>query len=165
MTTSTNWPNPERPGVPMFPEKNGKHVINVDPEGVGSELVYYWKAKHQVWVEYDHEGPDDALDGYDLIGWAYVGPVLTSAQISEMLAGKYSIAVIQTALSVWDALDECDRTDADDMILLEQNGLMHRGIVEDANDFEDLEIGEAVWHFNETGIALVSAIRNMGAAL
>ncbi|ATJ90407.1 hypothetical protein HK16_04010 [Acetobacter senegalensis] len=90
MTTPTNWPNPERPGVPMFPEKDGKHVIDVDPEGNGSDLVYYWIAEHQVWVEYENENeaPDDALDGYDLIGWAYVGPCLTPAQIAEMLAAE-----------------------------------------------------------------------------
>lgn len=88
MTTPTNWPDPNRPGVPMFPDRDGKHIIDVDPEGAGSELVYYWKAKHQVWVEYDYEGPDDALEEYDLIGWAYVGPCLTHTQISELLAGE-----------------------------------------------------------------------------
>lgn len=87
MTTPTNWPNPERPGVPMFPERDMAHVLCTDPEGDGN-LVYYWKAKHQVWVEYDHEGPEDALEGYDLIGWVYVGPVLTPAQIAEMLAAE-----------------------------------------------------------------------------
>lgn len=91
--TDTNWPNPERPGVPMFPERDGKHVIDVDPEGPKNELVYYWKAKHQVWVEYDHEGHDAALEGYDLIGWAYIGPILTPAQISEMLAAERERAV------------------------------------------------------------------------
>ncbi|GBQ10473.1 hypothetical protein [Acetobacter cerevisiae] len=86
--TPTNWPNPERPGYPMFPERDGKHVIDVDPEAPKNELVYYWKAKQQIWVEYDHEGPDDALEGYDLIGWSYIGPVLTPTQINEMLAGE-----------------------------------------------------------------------------
>ncbi|KXV79705.1 hypothetical protein AD953_01325, partial [Acetobacter malorum] len=88
MKPPTNWPNPERPGYPMFPERDGKHVIDVDPEGPKNELVYYWKEKQQIWVEYDHEGPDDALEGYDLIGWSYVGPVLTPEQIAEMLAGE-----------------------------------------------------------------------------
>ncbi|MFT9360707.1 hypothetical protein [Acetobacter okinawensis] len=87
MTTPTNWPNPERPGVPLFPERDGKHVICTDPEGDG-EFVYSWLATHQVWVEYDHEGPENALEGYDLIGWVYVGPVLTPAQIAEILAGE-----------------------------------------------------------------------------
>ncbi|MCG0998152.1 hypothetical protein [Acetobacter persici] len=86
--TNANWPNPERPGVPMFPEQDGKHVIDVDPEGQKNELVYYWIAKDQVWVEYEYQGPDDALEGYDLIGWVYVGPCLTPTQISEMLAGE-----------------------------------------------------------------------------
>ncbi|KAA8387336.1 hypothetical protein FOH24_13765 [Acetobacter tropicalis] len=88
MTTPTNWPTPEQPGVPMFPNRDGKHVIDVDPDGQKNELVYYWKAEHQVWVSYDHEGPDDALEEYDLIGWAYVGPCLTPTQISDMLAGE-----------------------------------------------------------------------------
>ncbi|GAN68300.1 hypothetical protein [Acetobacter orleanensis] len=88
MSNSTNWPNPERPGVPLFPEQDGKHVIDVDPEGQKTELVYYWIAKHQVWIEYEYQGPDDALEGYDLIGWVYVGPCFTPTQISEMLAGE-----------------------------------------------------------------------------
>ena len=93
------------------------------------------------------------------------GPSSPPTQINEMLAGKYSLPVIQTALRVWNALDDCDRTDADDMIFLENNGLMTRGIVEDADDFEDLEVGETVWNFNAAGHALVAAIRsNLGAA-
>lgn len=84
----TNWPNPERPGEPMSPDRDGKHVIDVDPDGQKTELVYYWKAKHQVWVEYDYQGADDALEGYDLIGWVYVGPVLTPTQINEMLVAE-----------------------------------------------------------------------------
>ncbi|MGV4855813.1 hypothetical protein [Acetobacter senegalensis] len=86
MTTPTNWPNPERPGVPLFPWRDGWHVLDTAPKVLGSELVYYWKAEHQVWVEYDYEGLDDALEEYDLIGWAYVGPCLTPTQIAEMLA-------------------------------------------------------------------------------
>lgn len=84
---STNWPDPTRPGVPMFPERDGWHVLCTDPEGDGYS-TYYWLTKHQVWVEYDHEGPDDALEGYDLIGWSYVGHVLTTTQINEMLAAE-----------------------------------------------------------------------------
>lgn len=87
MTTPTNWPNPERPGEPMFPEQDGEHVICTDPEGDG-DSVYYWIAEHQVWVEYDHQGPDDALEEYNLIGWTYIGPVLTPTQINEMLAAE-----------------------------------------------------------------------------
>ncbi|MEZ7136871.1 hypothetical protein [Komagataeibacter sp. SM21] len=109
MTASTNWPNLKQPGVPLFHERDGKHVIDVDPEGAGNELVYYWKAKHQVWVEYDYEGPDDALEGYDLTGWAYVGPFLTHAQIAELLAGerercaKECDAIAIEAASTWKA--------------------------------------------------------------
>ena len=79
MTTQNtgNWPDLERPNVPLFPDRDGKHVINIDPEGIGSELVYYWKTAHQAWVEYEHESEASALAGYDLMGWAYVGPCLT----------------------------------------------------------------------------------------
>lgn len=88
MTIPANWPDPTRPGVPMFPDRDGKHVIDVDPRGQKTELVYYWKAERQVWVEYDYQDADDALEGYDLIGWVYVGPVLTPTQIAEMLAAE-----------------------------------------------------------------------------
>ncbi|MDN7356357.1 hypothetical protein [Acetobacter senegalensis] len=33
MTTPTNWPNPEQPGVPMFPERDGWHWLSNSPNG------------------------------------------------------------------------------------------------------------------------------------
>lgn len=153
--TTQNWPDPKRPGVPMFPERDGWHMLDRD--------VWQWSAKRKAWNDTVLH-PNFVLPKN--MAWRkYYGPVFSPTQINEMLAGKYSLPVIQTALRVWNALDDCDRTDADDMIFLENNGLMTRGIVEDADDFEDLEVGETVWNFNAAGHALVAAIRsNLGAA-
>lgn len=163
--TDTNWPDPARTGVPMFPEYCGEHVLK--EKTTGKEVFASWDAdrpRSPAWdvVALYSQTTETVARYFDYVRCETVK--LTPTQIAEMLAGKYSVEVIQTALRVWDALDECDRTDAKDMMLLEQHDLMYGGIVEAGDDFEDLEIGEPVWHFTDAGTALVSAIRNLGAA-
>ncbi|MCP1233429.1 hypothetical protein [Acetobacter fabarum] len=78
MTTPTNWPNPERPGVPMFPERSGRHHV-------GTHLPF-WYSDIQQWLTMD---PIRAWkEPEDFAGDEYHGPVLTPAQIAEMLAGE-----------------------------------------------------------------------------
>lgn len=72
MTTPGNWPDPERAGVPMFPERDGFHIIG--------RLAWKWHAASELW---------DGVANPDEFGtFYYVGPCLTPAQISEMLAGE-----------------------------------------------------------------------------
>ena len=95
MTTFTNWPNPERLGVPMFPERDGWHIMrcNLSP---GGDYFRYWHSKEELWSEgrcrnldrfiplpkYGHD-PDYVACHYE-----YIGPVLTPTQIAELLAGE-----------------------------------------------------------------------------
>ncbi|MCI1698772.1 hypothetical protein NKW44_11030 [Acetobacter lovaniensis] len=80
MTTSTNWPNSERPGVPLFPEQTLRHVLK--KKDTGEIIIRNWKSDGQHW---------------DMIGYSaqwcsetyfYEGACLTPTQISEMLSGE-----------------------------------------------------------------------------
>lgn len=83
MTTPTNWPNPERPGVPMFPERDGWHMTT--HSGATSPTVSFWCASEGVWKNGASSYPPDYL-AHPMR--RYIGPVLTPTQISEMLAGE-----------------------------------------------------------------------------
>lgn len=73
MTIPTNWPDPLRPGVPMFPERDGWHLLKV----YGGAIIEFWSADNQ---EFDnHYDPDYTI---------YECACLTPAQISEMLAAE-----------------------------------------------------------------------------
>ncbi|WP_415421284.1 hypothetical protein [Acetobacter malorum] len=88
MTPTTNWPNPERPGVPMFPERDGWHILC----GAGSEnpTLFWWHAKEQCYTYPQNimrDGP--FLYSVDVArAYIYHGAVLTPTQISEMMAGE-----------------------------------------------------------------------------
>lgn len=78
--TNTNWPDPKRPGVPLFPEKTLRHALK--KKDSGEIIIRNWKSDGQHW---------------DMIGYSaqwcsetyfYEGPVFTHTQISEMLAAE-----------------------------------------------------------------------------
>lgn len=84
MTTPTNWPNPERPGYPMFPERDGWHALDT-----GQFIhVWHWYAKQKLWER--KPNTDIAHEPKHFSHFLYKGPVLTPAQIAEMLAGSGS---------------------------------------------------------------------------
>ncbi|WP_025828337.1 hypothetical protein [Acetobacter okinawensis] len=84
MTTPTNWPNPERPGVPMFPERDGWHAI-----GLTIKQVKWWDATNKYWWD-SEKRYYLTLDevAFRVPEYRYDGPVLTPAQIAEMLAAE-----------------------------------------------------------------------------
>ena len=91
MTNSKNWPNPERPGVPMFPERDGWHWLSV---GDAAPIPVEWLADHAP-VAFDDWGwalgdYDDDLQSPEKAAKSmrYHGPCLTSMQIAELLAGE-----------------------------------------------------------------------------
>lgn len=81
MTTPTNWPNPERPGVPLFPERDGWHWISY----CGTPRPLFWSAKSNTW--FSSSGTRSRRENTNA-HWIYKEPVLTPAQIAEMLAGE-----------------------------------------------------------------------------
>ena len=107
---STNWPNPERPGVPMFPERDGWHLLRIS----GFVEACRWRPleKAKEWlttVGIVFSSADLALPG----AAEYIGPHLTPTQIAELLAGerercaKECDAVATVASSNWRAT-ACD---------------------------------------------------------
>lgn len=81
MTNPGNWPDPKRPGVPMFPEKDGIHLINM-----GTMIGMFWSSTRQ-----HYSRVKDWQRGMSPAGasdFEYCGPCLTPTQISEMLAAE-----------------------------------------------------------------------------
>lgn len=83
MTTPTNWPDPERPGVPMFPEQDGWHMTT--HSGATSPTVSFWCASEEVWKSGASSYPPNYL-AHPMR--KYIGPILTPTQITELLAGE-----------------------------------------------------------------------------
>ncbi|WP_406238142.1 hypothetical protein ACF3NX_12470 [Acetobacter orientalis] len=81
MTTPTNWPNPERPGVPLFPERDGLHVIRTP---LGTEFLVKWDSVGLRLLNLS--GSSVPVERHPKL--SYVAPVLTPTQIAEMLAGE-----------------------------------------------------------------------------
>lgn len=76
-----NWPDPERPGVPMFAERDGLHVIRVGPVNF---VVRHWSAKYR---HYSHNaGWRRGISPEAMADFFYVGPCLTQAEIAELQA-------------------------------------------------------------------------------
>ena len=85
--TTQNWPDPKRPGVPMFSDRDGAHVFeNENDEDL--HLVYHWNSEKQCWSDF----PVNTTNQWDLNpnlqDYKYVGPVLTPAQINETMAAE-----------------------------------------------------------------------------
>lgn len=75
---NTNWPDPKRPGVPMFPERKAWHMLDRD--------VWEWYPSRQAWN--DTVRHPNFVEAKDMAWRKYHGPVLTPMQIAEMLAGE-----------------------------------------------------------------------------
>lgn len=71
--TTQNWPDPTRPGVPLFPEQDGWHWLRV----FGRATIEWWSADKQAFD--NHYDPDYAI---------YECACLTPTQINEMLAAE-----------------------------------------------------------------------------
>lgn len=80
----TNWPNPERPGVPMFPERDGWHSLRTYSLG-----LFFWDSANKYWWDSQkrfYRTVPEILK--DTVGAKYIGPCLTPTQIAELLAGE-----------------------------------------------------------------------------
>lgn len=81
MTNPTNWPNPEQPSVPMFPERDGWHFLAgvLYPDFWMMDL---WNAGTKSW------GNGSMLPDLAATRCVYGGPVRNPTQIAELLAGE-----------------------------------------------------------------------------
>ena len=97
--TDTNWPNPERPGVPMFPERDGWH--NLRGKNSRGVKAAYWLADREAYAPSDIKEERAYADSHSIIGncYNYIGPCLTATQIAELLAGeRFELDVINSTL-------------------------------------------------------------------
>lgn len=81
MSDPNGWPDPQRPGVPMNPERDGWHIVNGGPR--------IWDAYNQHWkwndgIEVFRAPPEQAARQ----GWGYKGPllVITPAEVAARVA-------------------------------------------------------------------------------
>lgn len=82
MTTPTNWPNPERPGVPPNPERDGLYAMRIDEKFI----VRYWSATRQHYSLVP--GWENGISPSDASVLTFCGEILTPMLIAEMLAGE-----------------------------------------------------------------------------
>lgn len=80
--TDANWPNPKRPGVPMFPERDGWHWVATQGNAI---RPLHWSWKSESWCA--SADPWASFWKYT-DGWSYIGPCFTPTQIAELLAGE-----------------------------------------------------------------------------
>ncbi|MFT8932165.1 MAG: hypothetical protein ABF976_10450 [Acetobacter syzygii] len=83
MTNPTNWPNPERPGVPMFPNISGRHVLE-NKRRRSLKLVLWDHEEEHYCTEVGYMTPGNMV----AMDWEYYAPCLTATQIAELLAGE-----------------------------------------------------------------------------
>ena len=83
MTNPKNWPDPARPGVPLFPERDGWHIVKF----LGVEQAMKWNPREAFCFWVDSGGSvRSPLELYHTRFSGYIGSCLTPTQISEMLA-------------------------------------------------------------------------------
>lgn len=84
--TQDNWPDPKRPGVPMFPERDGAHAFEM--EEYPGFVVWEWSAKNKEYSGISYEAEIVYSPAEMACEYKYCGPVLTTTQIKEMLAAE-----------------------------------------------------------------------------
>lgn len=82
MTTPTSWPNPERPGWPPNPDKDGLYALRAG----AAFMARYWSATRQHYTSVP--GWKRGMSPFDASSFDFAGEILTPTQISEMLAGE-----------------------------------------------------------------------------
>lgn len=85
----TNWPNPERPGVPMFPEYCGEHILK--EKLTGKEIPAFWDAgrpRSPGWdiVALNNQTPESVSKYFSYVRCEHVRIIPTL--LTELLAGE-----------------------------------------------------------------------------
>jgi hypothetical protein len=98
---ANNWPDPERPGAPMFPERDGWHVLQT----YSSLGLFYWDSENRYWWDRNrryYRTISEIL--VDAVETKYISICLTPTQMAEMLAGERDRCV-QEALHIGESWD------------------------------------------------------------
>ena len=103
----SDWPDPNKPGMPLNPERDGWHWI----VAWGDKLfVAEWDSDQQDYVWFD--GGDDP-SGMVENGWTYAGPVLTSSEADTLRAenARLRFALTWYARGDFDYVRSCSSWD------------------------------------------------------
>lgn len=73
--TDASWPDPQRPGVPLNPERDGWHWIDV----AGDVIVARWWAEDSSWTWGVHRWTAQIASK---AAWFYHGPAMTPADLA-----------------------------------------------------------------------------------
>ena len=88
MTDPTGWPDPQRRGVPLNPERDGWHWI--EPKfGPKAMWPAYWCARDGGYWNWQSDDASDRQDYAEHMqdgSWKYRGPCLTPAEVAAALA-------------------------------------------------------------------------------
>jgi hypothetical protein len=98
MTDPNGWPDPQRPGVPMNPERDGYHWLGAVDRGepTGHTAVMLWFAGTGFYaieaVPVSHRNITEH--------WRYLGPCLTPAEVAARVAEARRDALREAAEEV-----------------------------------------------------------------
>lgn len=154
-----NWPNPERPGWPMFPDQEGCHIFlgPFDRE----PRVLLWRPLLENYLRGDIVFSPQEVEDCRL---TYIGPVLTPTQITEMLAGERK--ALKEKSWVY-AQDDGENVASNVEDLLEYNDeyeIVNVGEAAEIDDYYAFKDRDNTIHKFTTRKEAEEAIRNLGDA-
>ena len=83
MTNPNNWPDPDKPGVPLNPERDGWHWLQTG----GLTFPVSWDFLAKMWHTSVFLGPEEIKNL-----WQYIGPCLTPDEVAAREQAASSVA-------------------------------------------------------------------------
>lgn len=94
MSDPNGWPDPDKPGVPLHPERDGWHWLH-HPEDL-RPMVTGWQAELHGWPSGGLHSPQVIVD----LGYRYLGPALLPAEVAALVAEARAKALEEAAAEV-----------------------------------------------------------------
>jgi hypothetical protein len=99
MTDANGWPDPERPGVPLNPERDGWHWLSGATETPAALEWRYSVTGLQKRGWYLHRAQHGLVYADEMAHWRYLGPALTPAEVAAQIAA--AVAAEREACARW----------------------------------------------------------------
>jgi hypothetical protein len=94
----SGWPDPDKPGMPLNPERDGTHWFKVNINGEDIVFVAEWDAHEKFYTwSCGEAGPVRCAAA----GWTYAGPVLTPDEAGTLRAEN---ARLRSLADRWETL-------------------------------------------------------------
>ena len=97
---TTDWPDPEQPGVPLHPKRDGWHWISTS----GGPSPRFWHARQQMWQGEEWDWPYDMAERRSYLA-PVPGPrwVWRDETFAQLMLGRIKMAQVSKAT----ATDNC----------------------------------------------------------